>query len=384
MKILGNDYKTSIPRSNRMSHGGTASFAPLLSNFLIKNGHQWVGININFAKEKSEPTLVYEKDGKSFWDVAVPRALVLRTRNSRKKPDLKEVFKKEIEEISSLISSIKPDLVFLNGAYFKPWFLLQAAYKAKIPIIAKHAGIWKKEIEGFRSFSDPAKETFKEAERDFSKLSTVEIFLNSWSRSVYRKEVFSPKNSEVIALPIHLPKIKIKSHKNPNFNIGLVARWDAIKNHEAFLALAKECRKQNLPWEFYAVVSIPDRDVRKKEYSEYISIEPIKNKRNLSFFYQKMDLTILPSHFDVSPHVVPESIFNGTPAMISENVGWIDDYKIAQDWVADFSDIPSVIEKIKKIQNLPMPKELINTLLMRCDPESCLKKYLEVFKRVTR
>ena len=228
-------------------------------------------------------------------------------------------------------------------------------------------------------------------EKDFSKLSSYEIFLNDWSRKVYQKEVFPINNSrsEIISLPIAAVKSSYKKRTDKKkYYIGVVARWDRIKNHQAVLALAKLAGKKGLPWVFYSVTSIPLTNLRKhfkEDYRRYIHVKNPKNRQDLNQFYKKMDLMILPSHFDVSPHVVPEALFNNTPTLISPNVGWASDYQLtgANDWVVDFEDPAKVIERIIKIKSKTLPKKLLRMLRKNSNPQYSLKKFLAVFKKIS-
>lgn len=97
-----------------------------------------------------------------------------------------------------------------------------------------------------------------------------------------------------------------------------------------------------------------------------------------------MDLMILPSHFDVSPHVVPEALFNGVPTLISPNVGWVSDYQRtgAKNWIIDFGNPEKVVKRILELKNKLIPEKLIKTLMQNSNPEYSLKKFLNVFKKI--
>lgn len=392
MKILSNDYETNLPGAGKASQGGTAIFSQALSNFLIKRGHKWVGLIIKPEKTKA-PSLfsIFEKNDQSFWRLIVPKKHDL-LKNAKNLAEIEAFFRPTINLVSGLIKKVNPDVIFLNGAYLNPWIILKAGEGLNIPIIAKHPGIWKKELERYpKLYAENSLKNLLEMEQDFSRLSSYEIFLNDWSRGIYQKEVFPVDNSRTEIIPLPITPIKSPGRKQTNkktYNIGVVARWDRIKNHEAVLALAKIAKEKGLPWNFYSVTSIPATNARKQfkeDYKRYISVEPPKNHQKLNKFYKKMDLMILASHFDVSPHVVPEALFNNTPTLISPNVGWISDYRLsgADEWIIDFQNPVEVINRIIKLKNKTIPKKLLKTLKRNSDPEYSLKKFLNVFKKLT-
>ncbi|MBU2036882.1 glycosyltransferase [Patescibacteria group bacterium] len=393
MRILTNAYESNVPKSNKVSQGGTANFSRALSNFLIEHNHEWIGLIIKPEKIKNPNlSLLFEKEGRSFWKLTSPKKRNL-FKNTKNLSAIEDFFKPTTDLLSDFLGKIKPDVIFLNGAYLNPWLILKAGAKLNIPIVTKHPGIWKKELErNPKLYTENGLKNLLEMEKDFSKLSSREIFLNDWSRKVYQKEVFRVNNarSEIISLPISPVKNSGKKQPNKkNYNIGVVARWDRIKNHQAVLALAKLAEEKKLPWTFYSVTSIPPTNIHqefKENYKRYIRVEEPKNRQELNKFYKKMDLMILPSHFDVSPHVVPEALFNGTPTLISPNVGWVSDYQRtgAKNWIIDFGNPEKVVERVLELKNTPLPEKLLKILKNNSDPEYSLKKFLNVFKKVKR
>ncbi len=397
MKILSNDYKSSLPDSKITSKGGPANFARLFTNHIVSHTkHKWVGLLID-DDYKNQPKLqkLFSSKSRVYYHLTVPKHTTeLITRAQKKcKPEI--VFKKPILQIANFINELKPDIIFLNGFSIYNWILLKAGKITNTPIVIQHAGIWTKEIDIYKNlYPAQARKMMKEMEKQSSTLTSFEIFLNSWSKKVYRKEIFNSKNIKTATIPLPIPDLKLKPTKNKKndfkeLKIGVVARWDKIKNYEAVLALAKEIKKRGLAWDVYSVISVPKTKINQKfkqDYKKLINIEPLKNHAEMSNFYQRMDLIIVPSNFDVSPHVVAESLLNGTPAVISPNVGWVDKYKLlgAKNWIIDFKNPSKVITRIKKIGNKKMPKKLATTIRKEADPKICLNKYLKIFKRFTK
>ena len=169
----------------------------------------------------------------------------------------------------------------------------------------------------------------------------------------------------------------------------MVGRWDIIKNHEAFLNIAMLSNKLNLSWEFYSVTTIPETKNKiklKNNYKKYIKILPPMDKNKLNNFYSEMDLMILPSHFDVSPHVVIEAAVLNTPTLISKGVGHVDIIKKFNnnDFIIDFLDSNKVINRINKIKNKKYSKELIEEFKKIHSTNNVIKEYFNVFNKIKK
>lgn len=392
MKILANEYESNIPRSSKISQGGTANFSLVLSDFLTENGHEWLGLIVKILKRrKLELHFDGQTNRKSFWELVIPAQTRRLIRAAKEFSELEQLFEEPIDLTVELLKKERPNLVFLNGTYLNPWIILKAAARLKIPAVTKHAGIWKREIKANHPrYSQERLAILGEIEKDFSRLSAHEIFLNEWSRDVYEKEVFpiDRKKTSIIRLPFSdIAPCPKKKKSDGIFKIGIVARWDKIKNQMAVLKLAKAASEKKLPWAFYSVVSIPSaRNNRRfeKDYQKYVRIEPPRDRRKLDQFYQKMDLMILPSHCDVSPHVVPEALFNGTPTLISPNMGWINDYRLAgaEDWIIDFDDPEKVIARIQRLKIKPLPGKLRGRFESHANIEFPLSEYLDIFTKI--
>ncbi|MBY0328594.1 glycosyltransferase, partial [Patescibacteria group bacterium] len=178
------------------------------------------------------------------------------------------------------------------------------------------------------------RKTFYDMERDTIKWCAHHIFLNEFSKNVFidlytikRQKSFA---SSVIPLPIELPVLttsnKTTRNKEAAVNIGMVARWDSIKNHSALLRLAQSAiRPKN--WTIHSVVAVnASRSDFAKEYVNSITIVEPMPPEKLTRFYEAMDVILLPSNFDVSPTVAAEALLVGKPVIISDQVGWVNDF----------------------------------------------------------
>ena len=231
-------------------------------------------------------------------------------------------------------------------------------------------------------------------EKESTGLSSVEVFLNWWSRGYYRDNVaVGPlRRMEVLPLPFDFDSFKKLSsaQKPPRFNfdgsemhIGVIARWDEIKNHAAVLAMAKAAKKKKLPWRFHAVVDIPPQYAAERAaYGRHVDILEPLDRTGISEFCRSVDLLMLPSVFDVSPTVVLEAVALDTPIVISPTVGFMRDFVShgAAAWVINFTDVDTAVRETAAIMGKTMPAELKAALLQKHNHKSVFAAYLRLFK----
>ena len=402
MKIFSNGYPTNMPNAEAVSQGGPANFARLFSTFVTSNtSHSWVGIMVSHSKSK---TIRIKKSfsfpQRDYFKFYLPKKYYRLITQANKVADPAIILEKPIKRLASLIKKENPDVVFLNGFSLFNWILLKAAVEAKVPIAIQHAGIWTKELNLYKHiYTKAGLKIMKQMEKDSTYLCSAEVFLNTWSRDYYQKHVAKKISGTVGIIPLpfdfasfaSLPKSQKKSvlsHLRPGLKIGTIARWDRIKNHKAFLSLARAAKREGLPWQFYSVTKIPENTrfaASKKSYEKNIKVVRSLDRVGIYDFCRAMDLLILPSLFDVSPTVVLEAVSVKTPIVISGNVGYAHDFKEsgAKDWVIDFKDIKKAKEKIKKIMQKPLPQTLQNQIKVNHGHEKVFLSYLNLFERIT-
>lgn len=398
MHVLSLDYHTNIPGSEKISQGGPARFAHRLSTHLIKQGHEWTGI-VARAEDNAKPhaTTVYTEKRRSYieWKYDATTKHALATKKNFGNPRV--WLRSEIDSLKAIILHEKPDIIFLNGFSLVSWMLLCAGFECGVPIATQHAGFFKKEIQIYREhFSENARRMLYEMERDITAMSTVEIFLNTWSQKVYNKTVQKVPKKKSVVIPLPYDEVATKKisprAETGDVRLGVVARWDRIKNHEAIRTLAKKAHQKKLPWKFFAVTTIPQSSTNasfKKEYQNLITVLPPKSPQDLRKFYREMDVLLLPSHFDVSPHVVMEAAIEDVGTIISPNVGWGDEYRVCGmgKWIVDFSSPQKVCATITKIMhNKKSRHEDIRTLkkylTQTHNPKTVFAQYTTLFTNI--
>lgn len=392
MKIISNEYNANLPMNKWPTKGGPAKFANLFSKDMLKRGHQWVGVVDKYEGKVIKTELVCETKNKWFEVVYLPNKFFSKkfTHLSQYKDPLTSG-SFLIKQIKKVLLQEKPDVVFINGNSCFAWTLLIAASQLKIPIIALHAGIWSVEIDLYADlFSKTGVKILKEMEIDFATLPNYNVFLNETSKNYFIKNVYKIPKEKILIIPLPCEtkkEIVVKNKKlNKKINVGIVARWDRIKNHQAFLAVAKELRKIDANYNFFAVTNIPQTHFNKdfkEDYVKNINVLAPMEQNALQSFYKKMSFMILPSLFDVSPHVVLEAALNGTPTFISKNVGYA---KLLTEnnlkhFIIDFSNPKKSAKIINALKNKSYSTKFVKHLKKIHNTKNVLAVFENLFKK---
>lgn len=401
MRIFSNAFPTNLPDSETISQGGPANFERLFLQHIEASNlpHEWVGVMLEGVHSDSvRIQKVCTLPQRTYYRLYVPKSLigaVVRAKSTKTDPS--RLWQKPIARIERLMRAQKPDVVFLNGFGILNWMLLRAAKNVGIPVVIQHAGIWTKELNIHKDrYTEFGRRLMENMEKESSELASIEVFLNGWSRDYYRAHVAtgSPRKTEVVPLPFDFASFKELSaytDKCSSYNfdrakrhIGIIARWDTIKNHDAVLAMAKEARRKGLPWQFHSIVEIPDTEeyrVKKAEYQKYVDVLPPADRSGISDFCRSVDLLLLPSVFDVSPTVVLEAVALGTPIAISPTVGHVRNFMLygGSAWVIDPTDTRAAVQNIDAIMGKPVPSELQEKILGLHDHAKVFDTYLRLF-----
>ncbi len=398
MRILTNGFPTNLPDSETISQGGPANFARLFLNHIIAShlDHQWAGVVMERNPHVCDIKRIFTSNYRRYFRLDVTAQSLRDITKAARASDPEHILAKPINLLVKLMQEEKPDVVFLNGFGVLNWMLLKAAEKTGIPVVIQHAGIWTKELAVHEDlYSAHGRAMMEQMEKDSTRIAAVEIFLNRWSRDYYRLHVAAGdlRKTEVVPLPFDFSMFRALSaqkdtslfrFKKNEKHIGIIARWDDIKNHDAIVAIAQEARKRNLPWRFHAVVEIPEKlqsSKKAREYKEYVTVVDPLNRTGVSDFCRSVDMLFLPSLFDVSPTVVLEAIALDTPIAISPNVGYVQDFLEtgAEEWVIDVSDIEQATNALSCIMGREMPDALKKRLFEIHDHRKVFARYLELF-----
>ncbi|HPF95474.1 MAG: glycosyltransferase family 4 protein [Candidatus Magasanikbacteria bacterium] len=394
MHILSNDYEANVPNAPYPAQGGPARFSSRLVKALLAGKHSYTGV-VTVNTEDKAPTMepIGTKGASNYYRLHFPKTLYNAVAKSKtvKKPEI--TLAPIVECFQEIIKKENIDLVFINGFGLRVWPLLIAAHRENIPVVQKHAGIWHKELDIYEDFyTKNGIKIMKGMERDITKYASKQVFLNTYSENVFQKEISKSPKSKRMIIPLPTPfraiKKRTKKKKDTQINIGVVARWDRIKNHQAILAVAEELYKQKVPAKIHVITRVPNtpKDAHmKKRYHDLIEIHPTTDAKGILAFYRGMDIAILPSHFDVSPTVVLEAASQGTGTIISPNVGWVNHYRQTGNtqWIGDFTKPKSIVKKIQKLADHSLSNELLKKFKLEHESKNVFPKYIRLFKSLT-
>jgi len=400
-RILYNDSDINIKESSRHPQGGVTRFAQIF-NAYFGNQEDITLIPFLFSpyNDDRDPVVRHKiTSNDQYAEVSYDRSII---RALHYEELTKNQFIKRLapifDRIQLFMSEIKPDVIFLNGFAISNWMLMYVGHKLSIPVVIQHAGIWKVEIMStLKSFPFKIKRNFYSLERDTVKYCSHHIFLTESSRQQFQKLYVSEKtvqkfkdHSSVIPLPVDVKNTakRKKLSKDGVVEIGMVARWDAIKNHTAVLKLAN-AKNKPLGWHIQTVSKIPNKefDFINRYVSKIDIVTPMSPEKIVSF-YKKMDITILPSHFETFGGVVVESLLAGTPVVISDKVGVVglyDKFGLQDHIIKTNISGNKLVEVIKNIifnqdNNEVKYERLRKYIIDNFNSESVLSKYLKLFK----
>lgn len=395
MRVISNDYSSNVPGSDTPGKGGPARFTADFSAFLLAQGHEWIGLLHDASLSVGLTAELYAAPGAHYVAVSAPAATIEGLRGLKEEVSAEVFFKKDIEAVEALIAAHKPDLLFLNGFSAYAWILYAAARKSGLPVVIQHAGIFTKEVEMYNDlFSAQGRALCAWMERDAAEGAEANIFLNETSREYFIECVQPQPLSNPVIIPLPHAGWPFVLARTPRVHtekvLGVVARWDRIKNQEAVLALAEEVHRRGLPWRIRAVTSMPDTPVHaemKARYRELIEVLPHMDREALQAFYATLDTLLLPSHFDVSPTVVMEGAAAGVPTLISPGVGWTDTYRACgmEEWIVNFSDPAQVVARLEVLLARGTHPELdrFSKHIEECNnPQKVYTAYISLFASI--
>ncbi len=336
-KILYNGSLANFNYKKIKPQGGPARFACEFRKFFLQYKYVKIipvvfNINPDVSTVRNRETRV---NGNIFYEIVHnPEPVKIVATATSTLADAKNKLKHIFESVEDIILNEKPNVVFLNGFSLYNWILLEAAKSLNVPVVVQHAGLWKKEIQQHSErYSSKTRKLFYTMERATVSASVFHIFLNKFSMDVFKNihhiSESDPFEYRVISLPIPVvepARRRVFSKKRTHIDIGMVARWDSIKNHSATYRLAT-AEKFPKDWNVHSVTKIPSMEYEfPKKYIKHINVHAPMSPSSLVMFYKDMEIVIVPSHFDVSPTVVAEAFLAGVPVIISDKVGWINEF----------------------------------------------------------
>jgi glycosyltransferase involved in cell wall biosynthesis len=262
--------------------------------------------------------------------------------------DVKRAYKHIIEAYDKTIKQEKPDLILINGTYYMPWCLLQASKANNIPVVLHYHGVLTKETADWK---EVPRKIFRQMEECFDDKKLFYLFPSNLTKEVVEKEVFGHRVSKFSILPNPVSLRFFEAHsKSRHRNIGIISRWQKVKNTGFWEKLADYNQKNGDKFKINIVTDLKKGNKHRDKLDGLVRFRrPMSNGR-LAKFYEDMDVIVSPSHFETYGNVANEAIATGTPALISKNMGVSEVFKnLGLDrWIIDFNSVKNVYEKINK------------------------------------
>lgn len=393
MKILTNGTPKILQK--QYSFSGAHKFSEDLLSYIAQTRHSYCGVAFTKPTDRipnNFQTRIKKIGKQNRWLVVstqIDTADILSLATNKPRQAALDI----VRRLSDQIKKQNADVFYLNGFSAMSFLLFKAVQQAGLPIVAGHHGIWVK--ESLAIVQDYPAHNLKlriKAEAQLARHATKNIFLTAAGLKEYEKLVsrVPEKQATIIPLPydpVFLnPKLPARhaASRGP-LSIGMVARWDKVKNHEAFLAAARHAQEQNLDWQFFAVTRLhpyPPYRTMEKEYAQRIKILPQMPPRQLKKFYQKMDVIVSPSAFETYSGVVMESLLQNRPVVISPHVPWTKEYKQygLRRLITDFKNPQKTVRILQVAANTPISAKIIAKIRKTNKPQAIYAEYLKTFQ----
>lgn len=303
--------------------------------------------------------------------------------NSNSLEDLRIKMSDLIDFYLESIEKSKPEVVLINGTYYRPWALLQAVRQKNIPYVVYVHGSVTRESQGL---SDHISSLLIEMEKDFYAKNVDYIFPSIVAlKGMSFLDNEANDNFHVIYNSLDqaffTPK-EIQGKKT--YTIGFVLRWENVKNTDFILDFIKLNKNSTEPYRI-KIVSDIDADkasIYKDDFTEFISP---KTKEEMIEFYKEVDVIINPSFFETFGYVPAEAVASGTPAMVSLSQGVSEIFLKCglERLISDFDNITEIYKKIPEISKWGIRPEEINKLRIELDPICLSKRILAVLSEAT-
>lgn len=282
------------------------------------------------------------------------------------------------------IEKSKPDIILINGTYYRPLALLQAARQKNIPYVVYVHGSVVQEAKGL---SERVLSLLKEMEKDFYDDNADYIFPSTAAMNgVLFSHRANPDKFHVIYNSLDESFFVPKKPRNDGTKtVGFALRWEEVKNTDFILDFIKFNRTTPNP---YLIKVVSDLGAEKSvlfqdQFTEFL---PPKTMAEMVEFYQEMDIMINPSFFETFGYVPAEAAAGGTPALISPLQGISEVFLKCglERMITDFSDVSAIHERIPAIIKSKVLQTEIEALRAELDPVSLAKKVLSVLSEAAK
>jgi glycosyltransferase involved in cell wall biosynthesis len=376
---------------------GAQHFTSNFFDYFDHTEHTVIGVALGpRPATKSVTCTTLDRRGKPWLEVQVfaPTADILRYANGYPDPQLDKI----VDKLAAAFRRLKPDVFCTNGFSAVYYLFFAAAKKAGLPIVTIHHGIWTMEAKANDTIRRSNLKLRQNTEKQLIRGSAVNIFLTQLSYRLFARQVgrVPRRQRRFITLPYNPIFATSKKSVSPAANtasrkhirVGLIGRWDPVKNHAAYLALAKTAQQQNLPWKFLAATTpTPALEALQPIYEDYLQhIETFghMDPATLKKFYQKLDIIVVPSHLETFCGVVMEAVLQHKPVLIAPKVGWVDTFKAygLRSWVISFRNPRRVLRRMHALLDEQPPADLVEAIRRQNHPQAVFAEYEKIFTEV--
>lgn len=285
-----------------------------------------------------------------------------------------------IDFYAESIRRARPDVVLINGTYYRPWALLQAARRTATPyVVFVHGSV----VEEAKGSPEPLLKLVSAMERDFFDPSASYIFPSrvALERTSFgeqadqgRFHVISNALDETFFISGHSPV-------GDPIRVGFVLRWEEVKNTKFILDFIDHNERAS---HSYSVVVVSDIDAsRADQYRRsHAFFAPPKTKEEMVRFYKEIDIIVNPSYFETFGYVPAEAVATGTPALVSLRQGISEVFLRSglERLVVDLDEVAQVYEIIPRLARESVTPAEIDRLHAALDPLHISQAIIMVLK----
>ncbi len=381
MKILTNMQSVKV--------GGIAQSMLSFLKFLKKNNREdisVVGVDI-IRKYSLNEQLTYRRETNNNITIISQDVFCRKIRDvllsTTSLHGLENEYRNIIEIFKEIIKKEKPDLIVLNGTYFIPWCFYLAAKTTNFPILLHYHGMITKETETWDSHSHLL---MKQMEQTFDNSRLQYIFPSQLAKEVVENEVFGHKISRSAILANSIPDHFFEVNTvDASRNVGVVGRWNDIKNPSFIMKLAKYNQDNNSFFGINVVTDIEDIPEKDRKRLKSANLHASMTSFKLSKFYADMGAILCPSIFESYGNVPQEAVASGTPALVGNNMGIAEVFRRLGlvDFIVDFSSVKNIYEKTKDVSQQRVDKKIRKKMKRMLSSKKINTELLNIYRQTS-
>lgn len=230
--------------------------------------------------------------------------------------DLRREFGGLIEAYVERLRVMKPDVVLINGTYYRPWCLLQAARSLQIPVCFFYHGSSLQEA----AVESLAQELAQNIEREFSDSTAPYIFPSQLALDQSRKSLrISDAQAHIIPNSVPHDFFEVVSVRDEHV-LGCVLRWETVKNTTFLSDVFRYNERLPEPYTIHLISDLAPAELAGLG-AAHVELMPARDTPQLAAFYASCGAMLCPSLFETFGNVPAEAVASGTPALVSATTG---------------------------------------------------------------